>query len=184
MALRVQDFASSPTILPPSGGQVVFSFRAQGNGNPSHMRARISIPDAEPFVFSNAHQGRPREFFLPGAQTKLPVPTQITPFHTPTMTLAPDGPVNPAREEPLTIHIELQGLDANGQAVGNPQPDRLLITFDTLSTALSLLSSNLGLTQNEMSERLGVSPTTLRSAMRGGNSPKVRAALDKVLRGN
>lgn len=183
MALRVQDFAASPKVLPPSGGQVAFSFRAQGTGNPSHMRARIRIPAAEPFVFSNAHQGGPRELFIPGAQTTAPVPTQLTSFNAQVMTLAPDGPVNPAREQPLRIDIELQGFDANGQAVGAAQPDSLLITFDTLSTALSLLSTNLGLTQGELSERLGVSPSTLRTAMRGGSSPKVRAALDKVFRG-
>lgn len=183
MGLTVRDFIPSPTILPPSGGLITFQFRAQSSGNPSHMRAKIRIPQTEPFVFMPAQGADPKEIFFPGANNMAPAPTQLTRFVLNPTSIVSDGAPDRTREEPLKVHLELQGLDSAGQPIGSPRTASLLITIDTLSTALTLLSSNLNLSSNELSKALGVSTSTLRTSMRGGHSPRVRAALDKMFRG-
>ncbi len=183
MSINVDGFQSAPTTIPTSGGPVAFRFQAVSTGNPSHMRARIRIPDQEPFVFSPTQGSNPRELFFPGSSQQLQAPTQPTPFNIPATAIVPAGAAGPVRL-PLKIHLELQGLNASGGSVGSPRLASLLITFGaSLAQSLNLLSSQLNMTPTALSAMLGVAPSTLRAAMQGGNSPKSQAALDRFLLG-
>lgn len=180
--LSVQDFRCHPNVIPPTGTAVTFNFNARSLGV-SQLRARYFIAANESFGFSPTEGADAREVFFPSISGLTPAPGQLDQVGPKKATLIPLGAPDPTREQPLVVNLEVFGFDDSGQQVAI-RTDDLLITIDTLSMALGLISSSLGLTQAELSTGLGVSPTTLRNVMRGACSLKVREALADRLRGH
>ncbi len=168
MIYSIRDFKCTPNILTPGGGAVAFTFAARSIGNPTHLRARYWIDDAEPFVFSPAESANPREVFLPSKDGEIAAPTSRRTIGPKRTVIAPAGAANQAHPQPLKVNLEVTGLKD-----GEPSETReldLLITIDTLAMALGLVHTGLGVSKKRIAEILGVSEDTVRKVMGGGSS--------------
>ena len=206
MALILSQFSCEPEILTPNGGAVRFRFTARAtSAGPSHMQARFWIADNESFAFSPTEGGSSRQVFFPSATTRTAAPTSATSIGPKRTTIVPRGRVDGSRTAPLQINLDLQGFDAAGNPVGTPRQRPVLITMDPVSMALGvshetdaqpilaemdpvtaalrLVSKSLGITQDEISKVLQVSPGTVSKVMRGESSPKLRQALLRIFKG-
>jgi len=184
MALILSEFSNDPQILTPTGGAVRLFFTANATSSgPSQMQARFSIDPTETFVFALPSGATTKEVFFPAANQRIAAPTSSTPFGPIPVTIAPEGQPDPTHVQPLQINLELQGFDAAGNRTSDVRNRVVLITMDTSSFALGLLTASLGISHKELANSLGVHPSTVTKVMEGGSSAKVREALAKILRG-
>lgn len=183
MTLIISALTSDTDVLPPKGGRVKLAFTANATGGvPSHMQARFWIGEEESFVFT-LPAGATKEVFFPNAGP-VAAPVESTSFGPVSVTIEPDGPPDPGHTQPLQVNLELQGFDAAGNRIpGEVDNFVVLIDIDTTALALNLLTTSLGVTPKEVADTLGVHPDTVKNVLDGESSPKVRAALAKMLRG-
>jgi len=157
-----------PKVIGREGGDVTAVFSAHSIGGASRLTARYRLFATDPYAFANPPPDQAKEAFLAAAA----VGPDSQEYPKPLTIVRQGAGADVVR---LDIRLEVQEVGAQGQPIGAPEEDIVSVTV-ALDQALKQMRAAQGMSQQDLADRLGVSPSTVSRLERGG------AASDQTMR--